>query len=100
MIFAMHILRTCTNELRSLRLLQERTSNRGDTTRSRLYHRHVEEQERALIRRLYDLQVELFNHQGDEINALRKAIESLGKSHEIIGDMLKLTAEIIGDHRH
>jgi len=54
------------------------------------------DQERALIRQLYDLQVELFNHQGEEIEALRKANESLRKSHEVIGQMLALTAKLAG----
>jgi hypothetical protein len=56
------------------------------------------DQERALMRQLYELQVELFHHQGDEIEALRKANESLRKSHEVIGQMLKLTAELMGVH--
>jgi hypothetical protein len=54
------------------------------------------EQERAVLHQLYELQVELFNHQGDEIEALRKANESLRKSHEVIGRMLKTTADLIG----
>jgi hypothetical protein len=55
----------------------------------------MDDHERAIIRALYDLQVELFNHQGDEIEALRKANESLRKSHEAIGQMLKLTNDLI-----
>jgi protein-S-isoprenylcysteine O-methyltransferase Ste14 len=56
------------------------------------------DQERALMRKLYELQIELFNHQGDEIEALRKANDALRKSHEIIGQMLKLTADAMGLH--
>jgi hypothetical protein len=56
----------------------------------------MDDKERALIRKLYELQLELFEHQGEEIEALRKANESLRKSHEVIGDMLKLTAELAG----
>lgn len=56
----------------------------------------MDEKERAIIRNLYDLQVELFNHQGDEIEALRKANDSLRKSHEIIGQLLALTAKLAG----
>ena len=52
--------------------------------------------ERSLIHKLYDLQVELFHHQGDEIEALRKANEALRKSHEVIGQMLKITADLAG----
>ena len=50
--------------------------------------------ERAMARKLYELHVELFNHQGDEIEALRKAQQALQKSHEVIGEMLKLTATL------
>jgi hypothetical protein len=56
----------------------------------------MDDRERALMRRHHDLQLELFTYQGDEIDALRKAIESLRRSHEIIIDMLKLTADLIG----
>jgi hypothetical protein len=56
------------------------------------------DQERALMRQWYLLQVELVHHQGEEIDALRKANESLRKSHEVIGQMLKLTAELMGVH--
>ena len=53
-----------------------------------------------LARLLYDLQIERFNHQGDEIDALRKAITSLGRSHEIIGEMLKITGDLIDPRGH
>ena len=56
----------------------------------------MDEPERAIIRKLYDLQVELFAHQGDEIAALKKANDSLQKSHEIIGQLLALTAKLAG----
>jgi hypothetical protein len=49
-----------------------------------------------VLRQLDELQVELFNHQGDEIEALRKANESLRKSHEVIGRLLHLTAKLAG----
>jgi hypothetical protein len=60
----------------------------------------MDDRERALMRRHYDLQMELFTHQGDEIDALRKAIESLRRRHEIIFDMMKLTAELIDSRGH
>jgi len=60
----------------------------------------MDDREHALMQRLHDLQIELFNHQGDEIDALSKAIESLSRSHEIIGDMLKLTSDLIGRRGH
>jgi hypothetical protein len=55
----------------------------------------MDERERALMRKLYELQVELFDHQGEEIEALHKANQSLRRSHDTIGEMLKLTAELM-----
>lgn len=54
------------------------------------------DKERALVRKLYELQLELFNHQGEEIEALRQANAALQKSHDVIGQMLKLTADLAG----
>jgi hypothetical protein len=54
--------------------------------------------ERAMMRKLYELQLELFEHQGEEIEALRKANESLRRSHDVIGQMLKVTADLMGLH--
>jgi hypothetical protein len=56
----------------------------------------MDEKERAIARQLYELQLELFEHQGEEITALRLANESLQRSHEVIGKMLKLTADLMG----
>lgn len=56
----------------------------------------MEARDRELLRALYELQVQLFDHQGDEIQALRRANESLHKSHETLGRMLKLTADLLG----
>jgi len=56
----------------------------------------MDDKEKALIRRLYELQIELFDAQGEEIIALRKANQSLQKSHEIIGEMLKTTGDLLG----
>ena len=53
------------------------------------------EQERQIIRSLYDLTIELHNHQGDQIAALRRANDSLLKAHDAIGQMLKLTNDLI-----
>lgn len=55
----------------------------------------MEERERALVRHLYELQLELFEHQGDEIAALRRANESLQRSHDVIGKMLKITGDLM-----
>jgi hypothetical protein len=54
------------------------------------------EQERAILRTLNELQLELFRHQGDEIEALRRANESLRKSHEVIGKLLEQAAKLMG----
>jgi hypothetical protein len=53
------------------------------------------EQERAILRTMYELQLELFRHQGDEIDALQKANESLRRSHDIIGKLLEQTAKLM-----
>jgi hypothetical protein len=55
----------------------------------------MDDKEQQLMRRLYELQLQLFDYQGEEIKALRRASESLQKSHEIIGEMLKTTASLI-----
>jgi len=53
------------------------------------------DREREIVRNLYDLQLELWEQQGEEIKALRLANDTLQKSHDIIGRMLKLTGELI-----
>lgn len=60
----------------------------------------MDDRERTLRRHLYDLQMEMFRHQRDEVEALRKANESLRRSHEIIGEMLKVTTGLLGNHKH
>ena len=54
------------------------------------------DQERALIRQLYELQVELSRHQRDVVEALRNATDSLFKSQAVIGQMLEVTAKLAG----
>jgi hypothetical protein len=56
----------------------------------------MDDGERLLLRPLYELQLKLFDHQGEEIAALRRANESLQRSHEVIGKMLKVTADLLG----
>lgn len=56
----------------------------------------MDDRERQLLHHLYELQIELFNHQGEEIEALQKANASLQKSHAVLGQMLKLTADLLG----
>jgi hypothetical protein len=56
----------------------------------------MDERERALLHKFYELQLELFDAQGHEIDALRKANDSPQRSHEIIGELLKLTAQLAG----
>jgi hypothetical protein len=55
------------------------------------------DKERAIVRQLYALQLELFDHQGKEMDALRQAVDSLQHSHEIIAKMLTLTGELFDD---
>ena len=52
-----------------------------------------DEYNRAILQELHALQWELFTQQGEEIAALRRANESLQKSHDIIGRMLQMTAD-------
>lgn len=52
--------------------------------------------ERAHVRRLYELMLELWDHQGEEIIALRHQNEALQRSHETIGKMLQVTSELLG----
>jgi hypothetical protein len=54
------------------------------------------DQERDALRHLYDLQMDLFRHQGDEMAALRRAIESLQKSHDVLGRLMTETAKLAG----
>ena len=54
------------------------------------------EQERAMVRAAYDVVVELFNAQGEEIEALRTAQQALKRSHEAIGRLLEITAKLMG----
>jgi len=54
------------------------------------------EEQKALIRAQYELLVELFDSQGDEIDALQRANASLRRSHEIIGKLLKITGNLMG----
>jgi len=68
------------------------------------------EQERAILRLMYDLEVEMYRHQSDQIHGLRDAvkgckltiegcersIESLDRTHEILGKLMKATSELIG----
>jgi hypothetical protein len=56
----------------------------------------MDETERKIIRQLYDLQMELFDAQGEEIAALKRANDSLQRSHAIIGQLLALTAKLAG----
>jgi len=53
------------------------------------------EHEKELVRKLYDLQLQLFDIQGDEFAALEQANTSLKRSHEVIGEMLKVTGELV-----
>jgi hypothetical protein len=56
----------------------------------------MDDRERAIARKIYELHLQLWDAQGDEIAALRRATEALQKSHETIGELMKLTGELIG----
>jgi hypothetical protein len=56
----------------------------------------MDDRERAIARKIYELHLQLWDAQGDEIAALRRANEALQKSHETIGELMKLTGELIG----
>jgi hypothetical protein len=56
----------------------------------------MDDRERQLLHHLYELQVALFDHQGEEIEALHKANAALQKSHAVLGQMLKRTADLLG----
>jgi hypothetical protein len=56
----------------------------------------MNDRERQIVKLMYDLQVQLFEHQGDEIAALQQANASLRKSHEVLGQLLKATADLMG----
>jgi hypothetical protein len=56
----------------------------------------MDDKERAIARKIYDLHLQLWESQGDEIAALRRANEALQRSHETIGELMKLTGELVG----
>ena len=58
--------------------------------------------EHELVRRLYDLHLRLYDHQTQEIAALRRATHeleasfaSLQESRDVIHDMLKIVGELV-----
>lgn len=56
------------------------------------------DRERALIRKMYELTLQLYDRQGEEIEALRKANQALQKSHDTLGEMLQIIGELIEPH--
>jgi len=61
------------------------------------------DKEREILRLMYDLQIELVRHQGDQIEGLRhaiegatRAVESLERSHEIVAKLMKATGDLMG----
>jgi hypothetical protein len=63
----------------------------------------VTEKERDILRLMYDLQIELVRHQGDQILGLRqavegatRAVESLERSHQIVAKLMKATGDLMG----
>jgi hypothetical protein len=48
------------------------------------------------MRELYELQIQLFMRQGEEIRGLRIAQDALEKSHELLGKSIELTSKMAG----
>ena len=65
----------------------------------------MDDREREIMKLMYDLEVELLHHQGNQIEGLKhavdgatKAIESLERSHAIVAKLMKATGELMGLH--
>jgi hypothetical protein len=63
----------------------------------------MNDKEREILRLMYDLEIELVRHQGDQIAGLKQAvagataaIESLERSHVIVAQLMKATGDLIG----
>ena len=56
----------------------------------------MDDRERALLRQQYELQLKLFDAQGEEIAALQAANRALQRSHELLGQMLTRTGRLRG----
>jgi hypothetical protein len=61
------------------------------------------DKEREILRLMYDLQIELVRHQGEQIDGLKQtvagataAIESLERSHIIVAKLMKATGDLMG----
>ena len=69
----------------------------------------MDAREQELIRRLYDLHMQLYDHQTEEIGALRRsnraigqaideldqAFQSLQQSRDVLSEMLKVVGELV-----
>jgi hypothetical protein len=53
------------------------------------------EQEKMLIRKHYEFQMELFKAQGEEIERLKASIANVSKMHVLLGEMMQITNELI-----
>lgn len=53
------------------------------------------EQEKVLVRKHYEFQMELFKAQGDEIERLKASIANLSKMHTILEEMMQITNALI-----
>lgn len=53
------------------------------------------EQEKALVRKHYEFQTELFRAQGDEIERLKASIANLSRMHTILEEMMQITNGLI-----
>jgi hypothetical protein len=55
----------------------------------------ADDRERQIARSIYDHTLELWRSQGDEIAALQQAMHALQRSHEHIGELLRLVGELV-----
>lgn len=53
------------------------------------------EQEKALVRKHYEFQMELFKAQGEEIERLTASIANIARMHTILEEMMHITTALI-----
>lgn len=54
------------------------------------------DKEREILKLMYEYQIELLHHQGQQIAGLKQAIDSLERSHEIVVKLMKATGDLMG----
>jgi arsenate reductase-like glutaredoxin family protein len=53
------------------------------------------EQEKALVRKHFEFQMELFKAQGDEIERLKASLANLARMHALLEAMMQITQALI-----